>query len=42
MTEDPLDVAARLRLSTARLARILRQQAGTGLSPSQQSVLASI
>jgi DNA-binding MarR family transcriptional regulator len=42
MIEDHLDVAARLRLSTARLARILRQQAGTGLSPSQQSVLASI
>jgi DNA-binding MarR family transcriptional regulator len=39
---DPLDLAARLRLSTARLARILRQQAGTGLSPSQQSVLFSV
>jgi DNA-binding MarR family transcriptional regulator len=42
MSDDALELAARLRLSTARLARILRQQAGTGLSPSQQSVLASI
>jgi DNA-binding MarR family transcriptional regulator len=39
---DPQDLPARLRLSTARLARLLRQQAGTGLSPSQQSVLSSI
>jgi DNA-binding MarR family transcriptional regulator len=39
---DALDLPSRLRLSTARLARLLRQQAGTGLSPSQQSVLASI
>ncbi len=41
-TTDIDEIAARLRLATARLARILRQQAGTGLSPSQQSVLASI
>ena len=39
---DIVDVAARLRLAIARLARQLRQQAGTGLSPSQQSVLTSI
>lgn len=40
--QDPRELAASLRLSTARLARLLRQQAGTGLSPSQQSVLVSI
>lgn len=42
MPDDLEDLAARLRLSTARLARLLRQQAGTGLSPSQASVLATI
>jgi DNA-binding MarR family transcriptional regulator len=40
--DEIAEVAHRLRLATARLARLLRQQAGTGLSPSQQSVLASI
>lgn len=40
--DELLELAARLRLTTARLARLLRQQAGTGLSPSQQSVLVSI
>ena len=39
---DVVDIAARLRLAVARLGRQLRQQAGTGLSPSQHSVLASI
>jgi DNA-binding MarR family transcriptional regulator len=42
MRNDVLELAARLRLSTARLARLLRQQAGTGLSPSQQSALVAI
>lgn len=40
--DDVVDLAARLRLAIARLSRQLRQQAGTGLSPSQQSVLTSI
>jgi DNA-binding MarR family transcriptional regulator len=39
---DVVELAARLRLAVARLNRQLRQQAGTGLSPSQQSVLTSI
>jgi DNA-binding MarR family transcriptional regulator len=39
---DVAEVAHRLRLATARLARLMRQQVGTGLSPSQYSVLVSI
>jgi DNA-binding MarR family transcriptional regulator len=39
---DELEVVARLRLSIARLARRLRQEAGTGLSPSQHSALISV
>ena len=35
-------IAAQLRLSATRLARILRRQAGTGLSPSQLSALATV
>jgi DNA-binding MarR family transcriptional regulator len=35
-------MAARLRLSATRLARILRRQADTGLSPSQLSALATV
>lgn len=42
LRNDPHELAARLRLSTARLARLLRQQAGTGLSPSLTSALASV
>jgi DNA-binding MarR family transcriptional regulator len=36
------EMAARLRLSATRLARILRRQADTGLSPSQLSALATV
>ena len=39
---DVAEVAHRLRLATARLARLLRQQVGTGLSPSQHSTLVTI
>src|SRR5262245_56234491 len=35
-------IAGRLRLSATRLARVLRQEAQTGLSPSQLSALAAI
>lgn len=39
---DSAAVAGRLRLSATRLARRLRQQADTGLSPSQLSALAAV
>ena len=39
---DVAEVAARLRLSATRLARRLRQQAGTGHTPSQLSALATV
>jgi DNA-binding MarR family transcriptional regulator len=42
---DPADIggmAARLRVSATRLARLLRRQGDTGLSPSQISALTSI
>ncbi len=36
------ELAARLRLAVARLARRLRREAGGGISPSQLSALASV
>ena len=39
---DNAAIAARLRLSATRLARILRREADTGLSPSQLSALATV
>ena len=39
---DAVVMAAQLRLSATRLARILRRQADTGLSPSQLSALATV
>jgi DNA-binding MarR family transcriptional regulator len=41
-TESVVNLAARLRLAATRLSRRLRQEAGTGLTPSQLSALASI
>ena len=40
--EPDLELATRLRLVFARVGRILRQQAETGLTLSQQSALASV
>jgi DNA-binding MarR family transcriptional regulator len=40
--DDVSDMAARLRISATRLARLLRRQGDTGLSLSQLSALASI
>jgi len=39
---DQLEVASRLRLSVTRLTRILRQQAGLGLTASQLNVLVTV
>jgi DNA-binding MarR family transcriptional regulator len=39
---EAVEVASRLRLSVARLHRVLRQHAEAGLSPSQLSALAAI
>jgi DNA-binding MarR family transcriptional regulator len=36
------EIAARLRLSATRLARRLRKESGSGLSPSQGSALAAV
>lgn len=36
------DLADRLRVTTTRLTRVLRQQSPTGLTPSMQSALATI
>src|SRR5664279_373405 len=40
--ESSEEIAGRLRLSATRLARRLRQEAHTGLSPSQLSALAAV
>jgi DNA-binding MarR family transcriptional regulator len=42
LATDAPTLAARLRVSATRLARLLRQQADTGLSPSQLSALTTI
>ena len=39
---DPVEVAGRLRLSTTRLARIMRQQDQLGLTPTLTAALATI
>jgi len=39
---DPVEVAGRLRLSSTRLARILRQQDQLGLTPTMTAALATI
>lgn len=41
-TTDEIAMAARLRLSATRLARRLRQQSDTGLTPTQLSALAAV
>ena len=41
-TRDTTELAARLRLGIARMARRLRQEAGTDLGPSQLAALATI
>jgi len=41
-SERSIELAARLRLVMVRLARALRHQGGTALSPSQVSALASL
>jgi hypothetical protein len=41
-SEKTLETAARLRLVMVRLARALRHQGSTALSPSQVSALASV
>jgi DNA-binding MarR family transcriptional regulator len=41
-TLDTAEMAARLRLSATRLARRLRQESGSGLTPSQLSALAAV
>jgi DNA-binding MarR family transcriptional regulator len=40
--DEPSELAARLRLSATRLARQLRQQSDTGMTPSQLSALAAV
>jgi DNA-binding MarR family transcriptional regulator len=39
---DEAEIAARLRLSATRLARRLRQESSSGLTPSQLSALAAV
>lgn len=42
LDSDNTELAMRLRLTIARLARSLRQQATSGLTPSQQAMLATL